>query len=99
MLKGGGTKCFEVVLTWELDVLAIVMGGGGRRKRFFCCWGGGEQNVLLCLEEGAGTQNVSDPRFSHFVAPPPLPIIDDQSLSSKKSNVAGAGMGVSTGRL
>ena len=25
---GGGTKSFEVVLTWELEVLAIVMGGG-----------------------------------------------------------------------
>ena len=30
MLKGG-TKRFEVVLTWELKVLAIVM-GGGRKK-------------------------------------------------------------------
>ena len=25
-------------------------------------------------------QKVSDPRFSHFVAPPPLPVINDQSL-------------------
>ena len=33
MLKGGGgTTSFEVVLTWELEVLAIVMGGG--RKKF-----------------------------------------------------------------
>ena len=33
MLKGaGGTKGFEVVLTSELEVLAIVMGGG--RKKF-----------------------------------------------------------------
>ena len=32
MLKGGGgTKCFEVVLTWELEVLAIVMGGGHKK--------------------------------------------------------------------
>ena len=30
--RGGGTKCFAVVLTWELEVLAIVMGGG--RKQF-----------------------------------------------------------------
>ena len=29
MLNGGDTKSFEVVLTWELEVLAIVMGGGG----------------------------------------------------------------------
>ena len=47
MLKGGGgggTTSFEVVLTWELEVLAIVMGvreklppfkkGGGRKKSF-----------------------------------------------------------------
>ena len=26
MMKGGGTKCFEVVLTQELEVLTIVMG-------------------------------------------------------------------------
>ena len=32
MLKGG-TKSFEVVLTRELEVLAIVMGGG--RKKFW----------------------------------------------------------------
>ena len=32
MLKGGGgTTSYEVVLTWELEVLAIVM-GGGRKK-------------------------------------------------------------------
>ena len=31
LLKGGGgTKSFEVVLTWE-EVLAIVMGGGGQK--------------------------------------------------------------------
>ena len=29
---GGGTKSFEVVLTQELEVLAIVMGGGGAQK-------------------------------------------------------------------
>ena len=27
MLKGGGHKSFEVVLTWELEVLAIGVGG------------------------------------------------------------------------
>ena len=29
MLKEGGTQSFEVVLTQELEVLAILMGGGG----------------------------------------------------------------------
>ena len=28
ILKWGDTTSFEVVLTWELEVLAIVMGGG-----------------------------------------------------------------------
>ena len=35
VLKGGGgsgTKSFEVVLTWELEILAIVIGGGERKK-------------------------------------------------------------------
>ena len=34
MLKSGGgrTKNFEVVLTQELEVLAIVMGGGGAKS-------------------------------------------------------------------
>ena len=46
-----GTKSFEVVLTRELEVLAIVMGGtisfhplqggGGGRKRFYPVLGGG----------------------------------------------------------
>ena len=31
---GGGTKGFEVVLTQELEVLAILVGGGGGRKMF-----------------------------------------------------------------
>ena len=29
---GGGTESFEVVLSWELEVLAIVIGGGGAHK-------------------------------------------------------------------
>ena len=29
---GGVTKSCEVVLTWELEILAIVIGGGGRKK-------------------------------------------------------------------
>ena len=32
MLKGGGgTTSFEVGLTWDLEVLAIVMGGGCKK--------------------------------------------------------------------
>ena len=39
--------------------------------------------VLPCLD-GGGAQKVSDPRFSHFVAPP-LPVINDQSLNEAYS--------------
>ena len=66
---GGGINSFEVVLTRELEVLAIAMGGGGCKKFPPFKRGGGAQIVLPCLEEEA--QKVSDPRFSHFVAPPP----------------------------
>ena len=30
VLKGGGTKSYEVVLTWELEILAIVIRGGAK---------------------------------------------------------------------
>ena len=29
---GGGTTRFEEVLTWELEVLALVIGGGGAKS-------------------------------------------------------------------
>ena len=69
-MGGRGTTSLEVVLTRELEVLAILKGaqnvstlnkgwggGGGASKSFTLSWGGG------------GGQKVSDPRFSHFVAP------------------------------
>ena len=34
---------------------------------------------------GGGGQKVSDTRFSHYVAPPPLPLINDQSLKTSVS--------------
>ena len=74
MLKGG-TKSFEVVLTWELEVLAILM-GGGRKK--FPPFKRGVQKVLPCLEGGGGAKSfrpVIFPFCSH-----PLPVINDQSL-------------------
>ena len=42
---GGGTKSFEVVLTRELEVLAIVMGGG--RKKFPPFKRGGTKSFTL----------------------------------------------------
>ena len=44
---------------------------GGGRKKFPPFKRGGAQHFLPCLEGagGGGAQQVSDPRFSHFVAP------------------------------
>ena len=68
MLKGG-TKSFKVVLTRELEVLAILMGAA---KGFHLLKvGGGGTTSYKPVSRGA--QKVSDPRFSPFVAPPPLP--------------------------
>ena len=61
--EGGGTTSLRVVLTLELEVLAILKegGGGGGRKRFY--------PVL----RGGATKNV-DPQFSYFVAAPLPPL-------------------------
>ena len=88
----GGIKRFEVVLTWDLEVLAIVkeaqkdttsfevvlprelqailMGGeGGGAKRFHSLKRVHKQFYPVLR----GAQKVSNPQFSHFVAPiPPL---------------------------
>ena len=69
MLKVG-TISFEVVLTRELEVLAIAMWGA----KSFHPLKGGTQKVLPCLE--GGLQKVSDLRFCS----PPLPVINDRSL-------------------
>ena len=71
-----------------LEVLATLKGGGGRKK--FPLFKRGSQKVLPCLE-GEGARKVSDPRFSHFVAP--LPISSDQSLiehGNRKSRMKGS---------
>ena len=40
----GDTKGFEVVLTWELEVLTILMGGA---KSFHCFKSGGAKSFIL----------------------------------------------------
>ena len=65
MLKGRGHTCFEVVLTWELEDLAILKGGA---TSFNSLKGGG--GVLPCIG-GGRSQTVLNPQFSHFVCPPP----------------------------
>ena len=57
----GGHTSFEVVVIWELEVLAILMGGA---KRFHSLRRG-RKSFYPVLR----AQKVSDPRFSHFVAP------------------------------
>ena len=75
MLKGGGhNKC------WGSRPIYAVAGSfshivEGARKSFHSLKERARK-VLRCLE-GGGAQKVSDPIFSHFVAPP-LPVINDQ---------------------
>ena len=66
----GGHKTFWIGLIREFEVLATLMGGAksfnplkGRRKR------------LYPLVKGGGGAKVLDPQFSHFVAPPPPPLL------------------------
>ena len=64
LITGRGGYKTGGVLTWELEVLAIVMGDAKGLHPLK----GGAQGVLPCLEcGGGGAQNVSDPRFFHFV--------------------------------
>ena len=83
MLKGGGRTCFGEVFPRRPEVLAILKGGGVQKVSTLRKWA--LEKKLPCLEEGGGgegrVQKVSDPRFSHFVAP--LPVINDQSLSEQ----------------
>ena len=83
MLKGGGTEKVWVVFLWKLQVLAILNGG---RKKLppFKTWGTDTFYIVLREAGGGGcSQTVLDTRFSNFVSPPhPLPVINDQSLTS-----------------
>ena len=72
MLKGGHKKFWG---SFNTGAWSFSHSDGGA-KSSNPIRGGGVQQVLPCLEGGA--QKVSDPIFSHFVAP--LPVINDQSL-------------------
>ena len=58
--EGGATTSFDVVITCELEVLAILKGGGGVCKKFY----------PVSVLRGLGAQKVSEPRFPHVVPPP-----------------------------
>ena len=79
MLKVG-TTCFEAVLTWELEVLAILKGA---QKVFTLYLRGGAKRSTLSWGGGA---KVLDLQFFHFVAP--LPVINDRSLSKSSGYCA-----------
>ena len=64
--KKGGRKCFEIVLMWELEVLAILMGGGGRLK--FPPLRGCKQFYPVSREGGAKRFG---PAIFSFCSPPP----------------------------
>ena len=63
---GRGITSFEVVLMWELEVLAIVMGGGGAKS--FHPLKAGRRKLYPVLRGGGGAKSF-DPQFFHFVAP------------------------------
>ena len=68
---GGGTSSFEVVLTQELEVLAILIGGGRKKCPPFKRWEGGGVVKSFPLSWVGRGQKVLDLRYSHFVGPPP----------------------------
>ena len=65
---GGGMTSFGVVLTQELEVLAIGLLKGGDAKSFLHkAKGGGAQNVLSCLHRRwRGHNKIWTHAFSHF---------------------------------
>ena len=71
---GGGTKGFEVVFTWKLEVLAILkLGRGGERKKNPLFKEGGGQKVLSCLDGGGGgggAKKSFGPAVFPFCSPP-----------------------------
>ena len=74
----GGTTSFGVVFMRYLEVLAILMGGGGCKKFPPIETGGPGNAQSFTVSRGWGVggggrvaQKVLDPRFSHFVVPPP----------------------------
>ena len=96
MLKGvaGGTTSVEVVLTRELEVLAILMEEG---TKSFHLLKGATRKDLPCLE---GERKKFLTRDFPFCSPPPLlPVINDQSLSLSLAGVdpgSGGSWGIST---
>ena len=66
--ESGGTNSFEIGLTQELEVLAIVIG----ERKMFQPFKRGAQKVLPCLE-GGGAKSFRPAIFPLCSPPPPFP--------------------------
>ena len=84
MLKGVTTS-FEVVLTRDLEVLAILMRGGGATSFHPLKGGGGANSFTLSWVGGGGGTQSFGPAVFPFLAT--LPIINDQSLRNSEEAV------------
>ena len=79
LLKRGWGDSFGVHLSRELEVLAILRGDAKSLHPLKCVWGGGGREIFYLVFRWDAY--ILDPRFSHFVAPPPSThIVDDRSL-------------------
>ena len=76
----GGTQGFEVVLTWELEALAILKEGGGAKScevvltlelQVLAILKEGAQTVFPCLEDGGGPRSFTPAFFPFCSTPPP----------------------------
>ena len=74
---GGVTKSFRVVLTQDLEFLAILKEG----LEFSTLQRGGGHEQFYPVSKG-GLQNASNQQLYYFVALPSLLVIDDQSLTT-----------------
>ena len=67
---GGGTNSFEVVLTRELEVSAILMGGGGGTKSLHLLKGEGGGEKFYPVLRGGGPQRFWTHDFPIWSPPP-----------------------------
>ena len=68
---GGGHKMFGVVFYAVAWSFSHIEGGGAWKLYNLWKGGGGRKKFYPVLRLGGGVQQVSDPRFTHFVAPSP----------------------------
>ena len=72
-MGGGGHT--QLLGSFNTENISFCYAEGGDAKCFRPFKGGGRGTSRFTLSQGGGIQNVSDLRFSHFVAPPPSPLL------------------------